>query len=139
MSEVIVKAILPGYVSVEWPEAKPFIEKAIPYNHGELDIDHVEEGLMKGVTRLLTIRDRGNMIAAVVISIHNYPAKRVCQVSYAGGSGMDKWAKQGFPVVVELAKQAGATSILIQGRRGWLRELKQYGFEERSPLIGMEI
>lgn len=139
MSGVVVKAILPGYVCQEWPEAKPCIEKAIPYSHGEITIEQVEEGLMTGTTRLLTIRDGGEMIAAVVVSIHQYPAKKVCQVSYAGGEQMDKWAKQGFPVVVALAKQAGATSVLVQGRRGWLRELKQYGFEEYSTLIGMEI
>lgn len=139
MNGVIVKPILPGYVSQEWPEAKPFIEKAVPYAHGEVTIAHLEEALMNGLTRLITIREDGVMIAAVILSIHHYPAKKVCQVSYAGGDGMDKWAKQGFPVVIEVARAAGAKSILVQGRRGWLRELKQYGFEEYSTLIGMEI
>lgn len=139
MSNILTRVILPGYVHREWPEAAPLVAKALPYSHGEVTIDHVYEALLQGTTRLITVREEKKMIAAVVISMHDYPAKRVCQISYAGGADMEKWAVQGIELVKALAKQAGASGIIIQGRKGWVKVFKEIGFEEYSTLIGMEI
>ncbi len=122
-----------------WLTAAPLIDKAVAYSHGETDIDCVHEDLATGESKLLTVSDAGEMIAAIVLDMHQHPRKKICVVSFAGGAQKELWCKQVMPHIEKIAKAAGADAVYINGRRGWLRELGPLGYDEYSTVIGKEI
>lgn len=122
-----------------WTEASDLLLKAVDHAHGETDIHHVYDDLIRGDAKMLLIIEDEMMVAAGVMKMSFFPNKKVCQISFAGGSRMDEWCDQGLPLVEELARSAGADAIYIQGRKGWIRRLKNHGFSEYATLIGKEL
>lgn len=54
------------------------------------------------------------------------PTKRVCQIVYCAGEGMEEWLE---PVVTHLKTWAGSMGcqvLRISGRRGWTRVLPEF-------------
>jgi hypothetical protein len=122
-----------------WCVAGPLIEKAIKYCHGETTLENLYEDLLNDERKLLTIHDGHEMIAAVILSMNYFPEKKVCQISFAGGKRMEEWSDQGLPTVERIAREAGADAVYIQGRRGWLRKFRDYGYDERATVIGKDL
>ena len=68
--------------------------------------------------------------AVIVTEIQTYPNERVIQVWLAGGdmqeimqmaAGLESWARLN-----------GCSSVLVEGRQGWARVLKEQGYEPYS-------
>lgn len=136
---VKVNLIPPDQIDEVWPDAEPLIAKAVKLCRGETNTQHVHDNLVEGNTKLLAFSDGGMLIAAVVICMHQYPEKKVCMISLAGGTRMSDWADQGLAVVEKIAKEAGADAVYVHGRKGWLRKFSKYGYKEYSTLMGKDL
>jgi hypothetical protein len=139
LMKVILNLIPEDEIEGIWPLAAPLLEKALKYGHGETSLKHLYKDLTNGERKLIMISEGSKTLAAVVLSMHQYPDKKICQVSYLGGQEIERWFDQGFPTVEQVAREAGANAMYIQGRKGWLRKLKGYGYSEYSTLIGKEL
>ncbi|MCK5132055.1 MAG: hypothetical protein KAR40_07895 [Candidatus Sabulitectum sp.] len=122
-----------------WPIAGPLIDMAIQHAHGETTLEHLYKDLTLGERKLIMVTEEGKTLAAAVLSMSHYPRKKVCQVSFAGGQEMDKWCDQALPTVERIAREAGADTVRIQGRKGWLRRLRDHGYDDRGIVIEKEL
>ena len=137
---VKVNLILPDQIDEIWPDAEPLIAKAVEYCRGETNIEHVRDSLVEGTTKLLAVSDEeGVLIAGIILSMIIYPEKKVCLVSFAGGTRMEDWADQTLPIAEKIAFEAGAGSLRISGRKGWLRKFAKYGYQEYSTVIEKQL
>lgn len=136
---IILKMVLPEDVEPVWETAGAFIDQALAHSNGETDLDHILLDIMNGDRKLVTIWDEDEMIAAGVLSMSIFPNKKVCHISLAGGIRMEDWCDQSLPTIEKIAKEAGADAIRIQGRRGWLRRFKAYGYDEIATVIGKDL
>ena len=72
--------------------------------------------------------------SCMVTQIDDFPTgARVMTVWLAAGDLDDVMA--GRPQVEEWARAAGCTQIIIEGRPGWVRTLKDHGFEHYATSV----
>ncbi len=138
-ADILLREVPLEDLEAVWLTAAPLIDKAVAYSHGDTDIDCVHEELATGESKLLIVSDAGEMIAAIVLDMHQHPRKRICVVALAGGTQKELWCRQVMPHIEKIAKAAGADAVYINGRRGWLRELGSVGYSEYATVIGKEI
>ena len=136
---LILKMIQPDKIEAIWAKAGVLIDKALSHCDGESDLEHILADLVRGDRKLLTVCDNEEIIAAVVLSMSIFPRKKVCHISLVGGIRMDEWCDQGLPTIERIAREAGADTVRIQGRRGWLRRLKTNGYKEIATVIGKDL
>jgi hypothetical protein len=136
---IILKMIPSDKIESVWAEAGNFIEQALKYCDGETNLEYILADLVRGDRKLLTVCDGEEMIAAVILSMSVFPRKKVCHISLVGGIRMNEWCDQGLPTIEQLAREAGADTVRIQGRKGWLRRLKTNGYKEIATVIGKDL
>ena len=47
-----------------------------------------------------------------------------------GGEDSDNWFDETMKAFAEIANEQQADVITVHGRRGWVKKLKQYGYDE---------
>lgn len=120
---ITLKVVQPDSVSFIWPKVYDRIERALDYCHGENDLDSVLIDLRRGAARLLLVEENGLILAAIVLTVVDYPCKKVLNIALAGGEKMDKWYKDVIECAERLAKEFDLDAVYVAGRRGWERQL----------------
>jgi hypothetical protein len=59
------------------------------------------------------------------------------EVKLVGGRDRHRWLSELDEMIGAAARAAGATRLVANGRRGWLRELQRLGWERIGELDGM--
>lgn len=119
-----------------WPVVEPLLEKALEGNCGEVTTFDVYQGIKSRDLQLWVIYD-GSVQAAVITEIINYPRKKTCRALQVAGSNMDEWMHL-IQVIEDWAKEQGARSMELIGRKGWERYMKQYGFSFEHVTLNKE-
>ena len=121
-----------------WVDIKPFIDKALKYNADEMDSSDIFHGILRGKYLTIITYDEEPIGSAttivvrsvVVLQTIDMPNKRVCNIlALASDHAEDDRGIIGDEVY-RLAREAGADSIYVYGRRGWTRYLQNDGFKE---------
>lgn len=63
----------------------------------------------------------GEIVAAMVTRVQQYPRRRVLEVPYCGGSRMKEWLPLWLATVKEHQQQTGCDCIAATGREGWAK------------------
>jgi hypothetical protein len=88
-------------------------------------IESIERSLVEGRAHLLTLPD-----CCFVVELADYPAARACQVMWAAGTLEAILA--GIPRLHGWARGQGCAEMLVEGRGGWARALKDIGYRPWS-------
>ena len=78
---------------------------------------------------LVAIDDDDKIIAEQSLEVWEENGERICNLVTTGGSRMKEWVKELAEVIEKLAIEFDCDVIRTRGRLGWLRELKQFGYE----------
>lgn len=131
---MMFSGVLSSHIDLIWSQAKPFIERALPFSVGKFNIDYIYHALKDARMQLWVVLDP-DVVAAGVTEVQNYPQKRVCSVMFAGGDGQD-WPRL-MLTIEEFARYSGCNSVEIWGRKGWERVLTDYS--HLHTVIGKEL
>lgn len=110
-------------VSVVWREVLPFVEKALD---ADFTPEHVRNMLEAGRAQLWYTSVDDVIQCVCVTSIHDYPARSVCQIWLTSGSLPDDW-ELCLGELERWAARQGCGAIAVHGRPGWERKLKGWG------------
>jgi hypothetical protein len=102
-----------------WDAVAPHLAKALD-RAGDYSIDDARALVADGVWLLWIAARPGELVAAAVTEINEYPRRRVLYVHAAGGSEGEGIAAM-WPKVQVYARDAGCAEVRFQGRRGWIR------------------
>jgi hypothetical protein len=108
-----------------WGEFEPLIRLplertgAIENYQPEDILDRIEQGFFQ----CWAVSDGGQLIAALVTQILNYPRRKVLDVYLVGGKDMNKWADNVWLALKEYGRQNGCTAARGFGREGWVKRL----------------
>lgn len=108
------------------------IERALAYSGGTHTFDDVAAGVFAG--RFL-LWPAGSSV--VVTEWHTFPQKRVLHVFLAGGEMAEVLSIE--TRLTEFARQHGATALTLSGRPGWVRALRDRGWEQHLVQVKKEI
>lgn len=106
-----------------WPAVSHWIFKSID-KVDLLQSEAVERQVLDGVARLWVVHN-GVFLAAVVTEVYFVESGKICAVVACGGEGVLA-ALELLEQIEKYAKQEGCRSIIVCGRKGWARALKDY-------------
>ena len=108
-----------------WEEVYPLLEKAQVYAAGELDTQDFFAMIENGDMQLWIAEDDNGIFAMMLTEFVKYPRKKVMRIVSIGGKEMNRWMKY-FPALEAAALNVGCTGLEAQGRKEWLRVLKDW-------------
>ena len=109
-----------------WARWRGEIAKACDGSHHR--IEDIEQSLVCGRAHLLTLPD-----CCFVVELAPYPQARACQVMWSAGDL--KAIVAATPRLHAWARGQGCTEMLVEGRAGWARALKDIGYRPWSVTL----
>lgn len=103
-----------------WHEIAPLLHKATKRTGCYEPVDLLK-GAMVGRYGIWLCETDGNIDAAIVTEVVNYPRKRILEMMFVGGSKMRAWLPEAIRVFDAHAREAGCAHIACLGRAGWCR------------------
>lgn len=109
------------------------LKKALEYSAGELSLQDILEGLARNEYALLEF-GAGFLIICTI----DYSGYRALKVCLAYGI-IDSEQQHIMNVLEALAKDLNCQRIFIEGRRGWARQLAQFGYAEQYVVVTKKV
>lgn len=103
-------------------------------NGGAFDEDDIYNLILQEKMQLWGIHD-GDLKAVAVTEIIIYPKIKRLRIVLIGGHEIDFWEALAEKTFNDFAKEKGCSGIEILGRRGWVRRLEKYGYQELETIV----
>jgi len=116
--------VAPELLEKFWPYASPLIRLAVVRSPIS-DFYEVERGLFLGRHQLWIVWDGVEILAAGITSLERANGRMACTLVALGGRNMKRWIHL-YEGIEQFARNEGAQSLVIMGRKGWTRVLKDY-------------
>jgi hypothetical protein len=108
-----------------WPVVEPILQRATDRVTGYEPIDLLRQTLLGRMSMWLVLDPAGNIVAAAVSELREYPRSRVLEVPFIAGSGLKRWHKRLLATLDDHARALGCIDIMGFDRKGWAA----FGFE----------
>jgi hypothetical protein len=108
------------------------IDRALPYTHRTHELNDLVLMILQGRVRLWTTEGSFCIVEKVV-----YPRQVNYHVFLAGGD-LDELRGLHEEIIVA-AKADGASAVTLTGRRGWVKALAAWGWEEVYATMRLEL
>ena len=103
-----------------WHEVAPLLERATSRTGCYEPID-VLQLAMAGRFGVWLCEIGGELVAAVVTEVAQYPRRRACEIVFCGGTRMREWVETVVETIDRHARDCGCSHVAILGRSGWVR------------------
>jgi hypothetical protein len=117
-----------------WPVAKEYLKASIAMNRGALNEEDVYNLIQSKDMQLWGIHD-GDLKAVFTTQIVNYQREKRLRLVMIGGHEVDRWEQITSEAMDKFAKENDCSGIELWGRRGWVKRLKKYGYEEYETVV----
>lgn len=130
-----IRGILKKDIGTIWQEVEPILSRAIRSDHfNMIDIYML---LQKGQMQLWVGENNGKIEAVMTTEIIIYPQCKECVLVHMAGNWDDGF-KSYLDYIKEWAKTNNCSKIIIEGREGWQRLLKDF-FKKTAIRLEMKI
>lgn len=126
---VTVHGILSYAIEENWFLVKDLINSALDYSDYKFTEKSVRDACIRKEMQLWVAESKKNIEACAVTQIVDYPGKKILIIMFAAGKFVENW----LPFIHILDKYAyhnGCRSIEIYGRKGWVKKLSPFGYEQ---------
>lgn len=125
----MIKYLSPADVSKDWESIGPLLQRVLDkFDYGS-DASDIYADVISGRRVMWSINDLEGL---AVLSVTNLPKFSTLDVDCLAGDNMDKWLAPFIDQLTKYAKVLGCKYVDASGRKGWIRQLKQFGFKEAS-------
>lgn len=122
-----------------WIWAAPWIEKAVGEEGGWYELDVIKSWLEQGALQLWIADDGpGVPVAFLVTEVIREGNDKVLQLRWCGGRNIESWVHL-LKGVEEVAKWNSVAKVEVIGRKGWERQLREYGYEFKHVVLGKRL
>jgi len=115
----------------ELARCKDWIEAALDKGEGTHDFWDIVDGVYSGHMQLWPCA-KGCLVTEIVV----FPKRKILNV-FLGGGDLDELAGM-HEEIIEWAKSKGCDGASINGRPGWVRAFKKYGWKEIQRTVGLD-
>lgn len=120
-----------------WPHLEPLFRRACEADPTDLTVDRIKAEAIEGKRLIWTLADgdRNPPLLSVFSTVED--GNKVC-IGPLAGDEMELW----LPLLSELeshAKEAGMSVSHIEGRVGWLRVLRPYGYRVARVILEKDL
>ena len=135
MDMIFVSPVPIEDVGKVWDKCKPYLSQATDRSGGRETILTLYSKIKAGTSTLWIMMVDNKIIASATTEVTQY---QNLNVSFLGGSDMNVWLPEFINQLKIYAKHNHCSKIELFGRKGWLRELKPFGFKQ-EPYIAMSL
>ena len=122
-----------------WGIVSELLEPACDRSFKQDTIHTLRKSLMSGKDGLFVVLDGEDIIGAVTYTVTDYDTGlRLLDINYAGGVAMDSQMDAVIEMFRHLQAALMCDRIRITGRKGWIRYMKQFGFQPTHYSVEME-
>ena len=135
-----VYLIPPEYVKEVYSDIEKHLERLVPTTNGRFEKIDILHDLLVGIENLWVDveEDETVPVGIIITQVSHYPRKSMLSIQYAAGDRLDEWIDEGLQTMENWAVDNGCTGMEITGRRGWVRKLKLYDWEEEFESSRLE-
>lgn len=132
MGKYAISVVHATMIPVIWDEVLPIIMRVVEKAPDDIDPPTVLKELMANNQALMTISDGSTIVGAVTIVYRVLDSGvKTLYLPIVAGDDLDGWMDDGFNIIIAIAKNLGCTELRgLSARKGWMRKLQQYGWEE---------
>ena len=113
----------------DWDERVQYIESALKKSGETYHVDDVYELVCAGIAHFEPLED-----GAAVFLLHQYPQRRLLRIWLAGGV-LPTNIERVLEAATKHASRLECDGIEVEGRRGWERILKPYGYDHKRAVL----
>lgn len=125
----MIKSLTVDEAVKDWPKIEPLLSRVLErFDYGS-DANDVLADVMSGRRMIWSIN---NFEGVAVLEICPLPKFSVLDVPLLAGDNMKNWLSPLIRQLTLYAKSSGCKYIDAFGRRGWTRQLEEYGFKPYS-------
>lgn len=131
-----------GTVRMIWPQVVGWLEPAMEVSRGMYTPHGVVASLEAQTQQLWAILDGDDIIGAAVTAVADREdGRRVleCQLVGAQSGKWDGWVEAMDAAMDGMAKRCRCDEISLAGRRGWVRAIREYGYNETCVVVTKEV
>ncbi len=140
MDDITAAAVPIAMIELVWDKCKPLIQKVIDRSPLDLDIDEIKRKLLTGDSLLVTIAEKGEMVAFFTLEVQTFKTgHKVMYVAMMGGEGFDKFVNLFLDITHKLAREYNCDELRVSGRKGWIRKLEKFGWYNKHVTIGCKV
>lgn len=123
-------------VPAVWGYFQRQIDRALSHGDGDSTTsDHMLNRLMSGGMQLWVVHEDSELIAALVVSVHVYEAKKTVVIELAAGRDLDRWADHMEKLLIQFKDLVGADTIECSCRAGLAHRLKKRGWKRKAVIM----
>ena len=123
-------AVVPEDVLHVWNDAWGWLAPAVAQSSGRISVDDLRRGLYRGEYQLWVAFKDDAIDGAIITTITEYPNKRILTWLFIGGDHIEDWCDSMHKLVERFSRDMGCEGAEIVGRKGWVRFMKKYGWNE---------
>lgn len=139
MSDIDIYGVETARLDDAWSEIAPFIQMGLDYANNEMELVDVYQQIKQHRVVPIVMSYQGEILSVVTMEISEKPQKRVMCLMTAGGTEIDSWLDEFMDVATQLAIEQGCSSIYINGRKGWEKKLKRYGYKHQYAVLAKDL
>ncbi len=141
MSELTIALVPANMIELVWVQAEPLIKTVVDKAPDDLAIEAIKDRLMRGATAMVTISDGTEIVALNVVTIETLDTgMKVMFIPITAGTRMDEWLTPFLDIAKKIAKDYDCTELRgLSVRKGWMKVLKEYGWEESHVVIKCKV
>lgn len=125
----MIKYLTADEVITSWPKIEPLLQRVLDrFDYGS-DPDDILVDVINGRRMVWSIND---FEGVAVLSVTNLPNFSTLDVDCLAGDNMNEWLTPFINQLTKYAKVLGCKYVDSSGRKGWIKQLKQFGFKETS-------
>lgn len=127
-------------IGVVWSRAEELLQKGLGQGVNEIGTDDILAALVERNMQLWCgfDTDTEELVVVMVTEIIQHPKIKVCHIVANGGSRLSEW-EPFMETIKAWALSLGCQRITAFARDGWIRRLKDYGYEKVSNVISCEL
>jgi len=118
-----------------WPQLREKLSEAINLEQGEPTLDDIKAGLDEGTTVLVQMNDGEQLRVLSSLALSVQPQGRTLTIQTLVGTDIADCLEPYMKFIDELAVSQQVGRIVITGRAGWARYLKDHGYTEATRTL----
>lgn len=126
--------VRPGQLEQVWSYVEPLLLQSKETWERYYSLEDIGVGILSHKFQLWCMNDETVILLAAISEIRQFPKCRVMHVSWICGEELDD-ALEFLSCIEMWGRNNGATESLIQGRLGWTKVLKPFGYDPEQIVL----
>lgn len=139
----MITSVPKHYFPLVWKEAREHLVRFEKAARGGCTADDLGRMIVDDKQQLWIIaNDDNEIIGAIVTQVSDLPQKKVLEIVACAGNSdnrLDEFLYESMKELEEFARLNYCDVIRVEGRKGWSRALKPYGFDQTAIILEKEI